>query len=361
MKLYSHYIFKKTFTGFAGIISIFVFLIWFSRAIGFVRYVTENGVGLSKFFYLFILILPWLLLVIIPISLFAAILLVYNRLISSNEITILKNSGLTKLAICRPVVGLVITASLFCFLLSFYLMPYSNKQLRLSRLDFKNNYSNLSFSPQTFETLNDLTIYAKDRDLKDNLYGILLHDKRSSEYSITITAKTGNIATENNSALLYMSDGTIQKFNYADDKSEILNFDNYVFNLTETQKNEDTMRWKSKERYLSELLNPNDDSEERDLEKYRSEIHERFTYPLLPIVFSIIALACVLRGQFSRRGNVSNIVLAIFLAISFLIITFLTYGFIETSPKLTPILYLNFIIFSLAGLIMLTANYRKKS
>ena len=361
MNLYSRYIFKKTLTGFAGIISIFVFLIWFSRAIGFVRYVTENGVGLSKFFYLFILILPWLLLIIVPISLFAAILLVYNRLINSNEITILKNSGLTKLAICRPVIGLTIMASLFCFLLSFYLMPYSNKQLRLSRLDFKNNYSNLSFSPQTFETLNELTIYAKDRDLNDNLSGILLHDKRSNDYSLTITAKSGNIVTENNSVLLYMDDGTIQKFNYKDDKSEILNFDNYVFNLTETQKGDDSMRWKAKERYLSELLNPQDDSEEKDLQKYRAEIHQRYTYPLLPIVFSIIALACILRGQFSRRGNVANLVLAVLMAISFLIITFLGYGFVESTPKLTPLLYLNFAVFSVIGLVMLTANYRKKS
>lgn len=361
MNLYSRYIFKKTLTGFAGIISIFVFLIWFSRAISFVRYVTENGVGLSKFFYLFVLILPWLLLIIVPISLFAAILLVYNRLISNNEITILKNSGLTKLAICRPVVGLTLLSSLFCFLLSFYLMPYSNKELRLSRSDFKNNYSNLSFNPQTFETLNELTIYAKDRDSKNNLFGILLHDERTSEYSITITARTGNIVTENNSALLYMEDGTIQKFNHQDNKSEILSFDNYVFNLTETKKSEDNMRWKSKERYLSELLNPNDDSEARDLEKYRTEIHQRYTYPLLPIVFAIIALACILRGQFSRRGNFSNLVLAIFLAISFLAITFLIYNLIESSPKLTPILYLNFLIFFMVGLIMLTANYRKKS
>ena len=208
-------------------------------------------------------------------------------MIVGNEITILKNSGLTKLAICKPIFSLALLSSAICFSISFYFMPYANKELRLSRVDFKNNYANLAFNPQTFETLNRLTIYAKNRDENNNLFGILLHDERDSQYSITITAKSGNIVTENKSAMLYMESGTLQKFNYANYKSEILNFDNYVFNLTESQKNEDAMRWKPKERYFSELLNPEDNSDEDDLKKYWAEIHQRITYPLLPIIFSI--------------------------------------------------------------------------
>jgi len=359
LKLYSRYIRNKTLTGFAGFISIFIFLIWFSRAISFVKYVTENGISLSRFFYLFVLILPWLLLFIVPISMFAAILVTYNRLISSNEITILKNSGLTKLTICRPVISITILSSILCFLISFYLMPYANKELRLSRLDLKNNYANLAFNPQTFETLNKLTIYSQKRDIDDNLFGILLHDERSDKYSITITSKKGNIIMEDNSALLYMENGTIQKLNYIDNTSEILNFDNYVFNLTETQKGDSKMRWKSKERYLHELLNPSDDSKEEDFKKYRTELHQRFTYPLLPIVFAALALAAILRGDFNRRGNLTNIILAVSLVVVFFTLTMVCYSLVETSAKLTPILYLNFAVFFIIGLAMLTSDRRK--
>jgi lipopolysaccharide export system permease protein len=356
LKIYSSYILGKTLTSFIGLVIIFIFLIWFSRAIGFVQYVTENGVSLSKFFYLFLLILPWLLLFIVPVAIFAAILLTYNRLISSNEITILKNSGLNKIRICFPVAGLTIICSLCCFLISFYLMPYANKQLRLSRTDFKNNYANLAFNPQTFETLNNLTIYARNRDQNSNLFGILLHDERSKRYSLTITAKKGNITTQHNSILLYMEDGTVQKMNYEDRKSEILNFDNYVFNLTESQQDGDKTRWKPKERYLQELINPNDDSELSDLEKYRIEIHQRLTYPLLPVIFAIIALGCILQGNFNRNGNLFNIVLAIFLAVTFLTLTMLIYTAIESWAALTPVLYLNFIIFFVIGFAMLSYN-----
>ena len=153
--LYQRYFFQKTLISFLAIIAILISLIWFSRAISFVKYVTENGVELKQFFYLFILILPWMLLFIIPVSVFAAILLTFNRLLSSNEITILKNSGLTKMAICKPVLRLAAILSLICFVIAFFLMPYANKQLRLSRINIKDNYANLSFSPQTFETLKE--------------------------------------------------------------------------------------------------------------------------------------------------------------------------------------------------------------
>ncbi len=360
MKLYGRYIFYKTIAGFAAIIAILISLIWFSRAITFVRYVTENGIELSKFFYLFVLILPWLLLLIIPVSLFMSILLIYNRLIASNEITILKNSGLTKLEICRPVLSLGIFASLICFGISFYLMPYANKELRILRIDFQDNYANLAFNPQTFERLKELTIYAKDRNENNQLSGILLHDERADQYSMTITAQTGRIITEDNAALLYMENGTVQKFNYLSRKSEILNFDNYVFNLSENNKGVTRLRWKSKERYLHELVNPEDDVEEHEIKRYRAELHQRFTYPLLSVIFSIIALACILRGGFNRSGNLMNIILAIFLVVIFFAIMITSYDLIESSPKFAPVLYLNFIIFFAVSLNLLTANFRKK-
>lgn len=359
MKLYSRYIFNKTLTGFAAFITILISLIWFSRAISFVKYVTENGVELSHFFYLFILILPWLLLFIIPISLFAAVLMIYNRLINNNEITILKNSGLTKLAICSPALTIAGFTSIVCFAISLYFLPYANKELRLSRINIQDNYANLSFNPQTFETLKELTIYAKNRGPNGQLFGILLHDERVDEHSITITAKTGKIVTEDNSVLLYMEEGTVQKFSYKTHKSEILNFDNYVFNLTDSQKSTTQIRWKSGERYIHELINPGDDAEDFEIERYRAEIHKRFTYPLLPIIFTLIALSCILHGQFNRNGNLSNIILAIFLAAFFLGMTITSYSLIESSPKFIPLLYFNFVLFFGIGFKLLTSNYRK--
>lgn len=356
MKLYAKYLLQKTAFAFAAIISVLILLIWFSRAISFVKYVTENGVALSQFFYLFILILPWLLLFITPISLFAAILLIFNRMLMSNEITILKNSGLTKLQICKPVILFSLIISLFCYIVSFYMMPYANKELRYSRVNIENNYASLSFNPQTFETLKDLTIYARNRDEKNQLFGLILYDKRSPQYSLTITAQTGHISVDDKSALLHMENGTVQRYNYSDHKTEILNFDNYVFNLTESQKSDVTLKWKPGELYLHELLNPSENLEESDRLKYRIEINQRFTYPLFPIALTLIAVAFVLRGQFNRHGNSKNTVLGILTAGAFLGLTIASYNLIETSPNFVVLPYLNFLLFSIFSLKLLKST-----
>lgn len=345
--------------GFTACVLILISLIWFSRAITFVKYVTENGIAISQFFYLFLLILPWLLLFIIPISLLAAVLITYNRLLTSNEITILKNSGLNKFTIIRPVASLAIIATIFCFLISLFLMPYANKKLRLSRIDLNENYTNLSINPQTFETMKSMTIYAKNRNEENKLFGILLHDERNNEYSTTITAKNGHIVTQDSSALLYMENGTVQKFNYDSQKSEILHFDNYVFNLTNNQEARSTLQWKPKERYLAELFNPEEGLDAKDLAKFRAEFHQRLTYPLLPINFSIIALASILRGSFNRRGNNGNIMIAVGASITFLVIVIGFYKAIESLPQLIPLLYLSFIAFFAVSWHLLRENNRQ--
>ncbi len=360
MRLYNKYILYKTVTAFFVLLSLLVILIWFSRTIAFLHYITENGVELRQFFLLFVLILPWLLLFIIPISIFTAVLLIYNRLLLNNEITILKNSGLTKIAISKVAILVAAFLTLFCFFISFYLMPLANKKLRTVRTNFENNYSNLSFSKGAFEKLKNLTIYVKDKNDNNQLFGILLHDGRNSEVSTTITAKTGNLKFESASLLLYMQDGTVQRFAYKDNKEEILSFDNYVVNLSDNNKDNSLQkRWKAKERFVNELLNPADDSTFDDKIQYQIELQQRITYPLMSTILVMVALAFILRGDLNRRGNNFNIVAAIIVGILFLGITIMIYRLLETSLALIPMLYLHLIIFFVIAFYELKANTYK--
>ncbi|MFT6259343.1 MAG: lipopolysaccharide export system permease protein, partial [Rickettsiales bacterium] len=193
MKLYNLYFLRKIFLSFAVILGVLILLIWFSKAISLIKYITESGVSIVDFFNLFILILPQLLLIIAPISLFIAVLVAYSQMISHNEIVVLKNSGLDKLTLAKPAILIATICCLTCFLVSFFLMPYANKKLRTIRTDFQTNYANLLISPGIFENLNSLTIYAKNRDENNMLEGVLIYDNRNNDHSTTITSKSGNI------------------------------------------------------------------------------------------------------------------------------------------------------------------------
>jgi lipopolysaccharide export system permease protein len=270
--------------------------------------------------------------------------MIYNRLINSNEITILKNSGLNKFSLCFPIIPLLVICVIISFSISFYFMPYANKNLRLARIEFQNNYSNLAFKSGTFETVRSMTIYVKDR-IDNKLAGILVYDLGKEEYSLTVTAKSGTIMTSPNSAILYMQNGTVQKFNYKTKKTDILKFDSYSFNLGKERKDNLPIRWRPNERYLSELLYPEPDSSLEELKKYHMEVHQRITIPLFSIVLTIIALNAILRGQFNRRGNLANILIAILIASIFIIVAINLNNIAYAS-----ISYLNLALFSAIGL-----------
>ena len=218
--IYQAYLFRTSLINWLGITLILIILIWFSRAIPFINFVTENGIKILDFFYLFVLILPWILIYLLPISFFIAILLSLNKLQQNNEITILKNCGLSNLKIAQPIIFFGLILTLFTYFLSFYLMPLANKQLRISRHNIQENYTNISFTPQTFENLHQITIYTKNRDEKNNLYGILINDQRQKDYAITLTAEFGNLIAKNDSVLLKLRNGTLQRYNLESQKAK---------------------------------------------------------------------------------------------------------------------------------------------
>ncbi|GDX36707.1 hypothetical protein LBMAG18_12180 [Alphaproteobacteria bacterium] len=239
-------------------------------------------------------------------------------------------------------------------------MPYSNRSLRESKSAINENYTNLAFKSQTFESFKDLTIYSKKRDENDNLVEIFLHDKRSSEYNLTITAKQGKIIIQDNSALLEMNRGTIQKYNYLTQKTEIMEFDHYLFNLNDNNSVKASNRLKPNEYFFYELFNLEQNLSESDYQKLITERHERIVDPLLSIVLASIAMAFVMQGEFRREQNSRNILKAITIASLYLILNIISYSFIKHGSIYVTLPYLNFLVFMIISYKALNNNYRLK-
>ncbi|MDA9231269.1 LptF/LptG family permease [Rickettsiales bacterium] len=359
MLIYKRYLLNKITSYFLMVVTVLTCLIWFTRAISFIKYITEKGISISSFLHLFILILPWLALLIIPISLFIAIISSYNKMIASNEITILKNSGLDKIKITKPALTIATLLCMFCYIISLYLMPMSNKLLRESRNNFQHNYANIMISPGIFESLNNITIYAKERN-GNNLSGILLYDNYSKENSLTLTAESGKLLYNNGEILMLLDKGSLQKFNFKERNSEILNFDNYVVNLSQNKNINNKHKWKASERYIDELTNIDKTKfSKKELARFRVEIHQRFTYPLFSIILALIACSYALRGEFNRKGSPKNNIYSVITACCFIAITMASYDLMEKSAKYNILLYVNLIFFTIWPLYFLKNNFRK--
>ena len=357
--IYKSYLFKTTFVNWLQIMIVLIVLIWFSRVVAFISLVTDNGIAIGDFLNLFILILPWMLIYLVPISFLIALILSYGKLMRASEITIFKICGLNNFQIAKPIITMSFFLMVINYILSFYLMPLSNKKLRILRNNFQENYSNISFVPMTFENINQIVIYTKKRDKNNNLYGIVINDGRSKNYSITITAEYGNLDIKEGNVGLNLTNGTFQRLKYDTMNSEILKFDNYNFSLNNKSYDIAALKWKPNERFIDELIFPEANISNSDYIKIQAEIHKRINDPLISAIFALIISAIMLRAKNSRTGNFYNVMAGI--AISTTYITLLIFSY-RLSDKSFDLFYLPYVInlfFFTISFLMLFIHNRK--
>jgi lipopolysaccharide export system permease protein len=71
------------------------------------------------------------------------------------------------------------------------------------------------------------------------------------------------------------------------------------------------------ERFLGELMFPSELADPATLNGFRIELNQRLTVPLTALSFAVIPLACLLPGEFNRRGQLKRVLLAVGCALAF--------------------------------------------
>ena len=359
--IFKTYLFKNNLLNWLAISFILIILIWLSKAVAFLNLVTENGIDLKDFFLLFVFILPWILIYIFPISFCIALLLTINRFNSFSEIVVLKNFGISNFKLSLPFIYLGFLISVFNFLLSFYIMPMANKQFRISKQNIKENYANLSFASQNFENFNKSTIYVQQKNENNILRGLLINDQRSEDYAITLSAQSANIILRDNEIFLRLNNGSLQRYNYLTMKSEILKFDNYIFNLNEKNQELFKYKWKPNERFISELIFYEDSLSPKEIKELKSELHKRINDPLISLVFSVIISAVLLKSKINRKKNNHSNLLALILCVAYILLLIFSYRLNDKREDLFFLPYFINLVFYSTSIIFLLINSRKSS
>ncbi len=112
----------------------------------------------------------------------------------------------------------------------------------------------------------------------------------------------------------------------------------------------------AKERYLHELINPNDTTDERHLREFMAEAHMRLASPLHGFVFVLIALAALLSGEFNRRGSAVRILIAVGAAIAFQASAFGVFSLLVKAPAAAALVYLLIAAAGAVALYLIVAN-----
>jgi lipopolysaccharide export system permease protein len=140
----------------------------------------------------------------------------------------------------------------------------------------------------------------------------------------------------------------------------MLYFDRYTVDIDQLQETVYSRRRSAEERYLSELLWPQDTADNPSLRaELAAEGHRRLSYPLYTLTFAMIGLAAILAGEFSRRGQIKRVLAAVAAVGAMQTIQLTVSDLATRSTALVPAMYLSVILGTGVATWLLLANGRR--
>jgi lipopolysaccharide export system permease protein len=329
--------------------------IWLAQSLRLIDLIVNRGLSIEIFLYLALLILPRFLDIVLPIGVFIAVLFTFNRLTAESELVVMRSAGLSHLALAKPVLILAGIAFLILMSLSAYFLPASNRAFKDMQFEIRNRFVSSLIQEGTFTTISDkLTIYIRSRDERGEVIGLLINDNREPRRPVTILAERGLFADTLAGSRIVMVNGNRQQFDPETGKLSLLTFDRYTLDLDSLHDAPIVRFREAQERFLDELFFPAAGIDPALRLGFIIEAHQRILIPLSALSFSVVPLACLLPGEFNRRGQFKRALLAIVLAFLFELLGIGVNDLASRAAAAIPLMYATGLLPFLLGLGLLT-------
>ncbi|MGF1464088.1 MAG: LptF/LptG family permease [Maricaulaceae bacterium] len=260
---------------------------------------------------------PLLVAMVLPIAGVAATLYAATRLQADSELTVASASGLSRWALLEPFLRVALWAAVANLALNLFIQPAAHRHMREVVHTIRSDLTAAFLSPGDFSTIAPgVTFYARKADAARTLTDILLEDRRAEAETTLYLAETARFAPGPAGPRLLLSSGSVQT-QTAEGANSILAFDQYALDLADFTQQLDDFVYKPSDRYLPELLFPDDRHYWNQNHRGRllAEGHYRLSAPLYVIALIWIAALAVLAAEPSRTGHPRRVIAAVAVAL----------------------------------------------
>lgn len=314
------YIFKELLLPFTISLFFLTFVFLMTRIPQITNMIVNYNADINAIVLMMIYTLPKFLGFTIPMSVMISILLTFIRLSSDNELTAIKNAGVSLYKLLLPVM-------VFCFLsfvLSMWVMivafPWGRTSLKKQFVEIAQSSIDMALQERQFNLeLENLMIYVSHVDMKTKkLTNVFIEDRRTKDSISICAAPYGNLVKLEDELFYTISleNGVINQVDIETGSVNNISFGNYDINIdiADLNKNNISVSKGMDEKSLIELLSFVK-SEKNSKNKFMInsaliKIHEKFSIPFACIALGLLAFA--IGGQPAIVQKYSSLGLGLF-------------------------------------------------
>ncbi|MFN7056580.1 LptF/LptG family permease [Hyphomonas sp.] len=303
--------------------------------------ILENRQSAMTYFYIVLLGAPQVIALLLPLALFVAGVWALNRIHKDSEIVVAQAAGMTRWQVASPIMRLAVMCLVVHLSVNLWVQPLAQREMRSAVAEARADLAAALFRVGQFTTNGDrLTFYARDQ-VGGELRGVLISDMTDPEFPTDILARSAALVSVEGRPTLLLRDALSQQLD-TNQQLSVLEFDQYMFDLTEFMKEDSQLALKPSDRFLFELLfiDRKNYFEARDADSSLAEAHSRLSAPLLNIVMALLAIVAVLGGDFSRQGYGKRIGMAMAGAILILVVQIAVQSGAASDPAVNIALWL---------------------
>src|SRR2546429_3161686 len=169
----------------------------------------------------FVLSIPFIVAVTLPMAVLVAVLHVFTHLAGDNEITAMQASGVSVGRVIAPVLGGATVVALLSFLWNDQVLPRSNHRLRTLQVDIQRKKPSFTLKEQVINEVVPGQFFLRAARIDPNsnkLKDVTIYDLGDAERRRIIGADSGRMAYTPGGRDLYLTleDGDIQAVNRTD-------------------------------------------------------------------------------------------------------------------------------------------------
>lgn len=363
--IFSRYVFRQTASALLLILASLGGIVWIALALKQLNVVTSQGQDAWMLIKMTTLALPNLLAIIAPFALLISALHILNRLNSDSELIVMTAAGATVWNVARPLVALALLVTVAVGFVNHVGMPWSLRLLREYIVQMRTDLLTQVMQPGKFSTPETgLTFHIREREFEGDLLGLVVNDNRNPNDRQTYLSERARIVKQPPTAFLVMENGHILRRTSQEEPAQIIAFEKYIIDLDRLDQNKNaSFDYKPRERYLDELFTPMGDDDRLFEAKpglFRAELHERFSNPLYPVTFILIALAAAGQAQSTRQARTERMVIGFVAAVGARMTGLAANNLVVMNAAFVPVMYLIPVIASLVATFMIFYNAKPR-